>query len=892
MGKPDVRVRLTAEGVQEVVGALKRIQQEADRSAAKGGRSFAGFNKILGNMKGLLAGIGAYLSFRAFQGFLRGGSESADQIGKLALRIGTTTERASALAIVLQRSDGDLNAVASAGGLLSRKLLQLEDGVITMVQVFGRLNLTMEDFEGLDTAEAMALIANRLSRLQTGSQKTAIAMELFGRSGAKLIPAFNELGTRGLPAVIAEAREMGQVLDQETADAVIYMNDQLANMQQQSKLLAAQFVGGLAPSVVQALTIVRGEVSKTSEAMKTGGATIGNALSVIIFLITTVVDLIQSAVEVIAFGLASVVMMVIAPVNAVIKLMKGDLKGAQREFTATNRAIEVEANRFYDRMEGRASSFSARVKALVEGPLAIPPPEPPPGDPLGLTALEEQEQIKAEIERMAAQQRIATLKAQGTLAANEEKRQYERGLMNLQSYYAERRRMIQEQSAAEVAVLQEQLKLLEMESDPRRRGTEESRVNAELERARLTLHASMLAITGEEEKAAERLADRRLKVERATLEAQGRTYEARLLQIQGELAAHELLLKQTGIGEAERAAELEAMATRLTAAADFAEVTRQAELALRQVDLAREEINNRVIAGLTSEVEANREIADLERGRLPSLQLIGDALLRAAEATSDPTKVLAAQEWITALGEMGHIARDADDLAQAMADLGKNVQGAAVDSLASSLAGIGTETENARQAMLAFARDFARAVSSMIARLIALQAVKSTLGAFGSLFSGGGEVKGGAEGKARGGEIHGPGTWTSDSILAALSTGEFVVRARAVQRPGGLELLHALNQERLDPLHLLKAMDGRSFARGGIVERGVVTPFLLPALHLAGGGAASAASARATGSQLDGKLVVGLDDGLILRSMKSTDGERLIVETVAKNRRALSRMWG
>lgn len=62
------------------------------------------------------------------------------------------------------------------------------------------------------------------------------------------------------------------------------------------------------------------------------------------------------------------------------------------------------------------------------------------------------------------------------------------------------------------------------------------------------------------------------------------------------------------------------------------------------------------------------------------------------------------------------------------------------------------------------------------------------------------------EGHATGGYIQGPGTGTSDSILARLSNGEFVVRADAVRRYG-TDYLHQLNSMRLP-----------KFAEGGLVS--------------------------------------------------------------------------
>lgn len=62
-----------------------------------------------------------------------------------------------------------------------------------------------------------------------------------------------------------------------------------------------------------------------------------------------------------------------------------------------------------------------------------------------------------------------------------------------------------------------------------------------------------------------------------------------------------------------------------------------------------------------------------------------------------------------------------------------------------------------------------------------------------------------APGFARGGLIQGPGTTTSDSILARLSKGEYVLRAAAVQKYG-LDFLNQLNAGRL-----------QGFASGGLV---------------------------------------------------------------------------
>jgi len=115
-------------------------------------------------------------------------------------------------------------------------------------------------------------------------------------------------------------------------------------------------------------------------------------------------------------------------------------------------------------------------------------------------------------------------------------------------------------------------------------------------------------------------------------------------------------------------------------------------------------------------------------------------------------------------------------------------------------------------------------------------------------------AEGGGAGFARGGQIHGPGTSTSDSIPIWASAGEFMVRAAAV-RKYGVEIFHALNAMRLP-----KGLFG-GFAQGGLVERlQVMMPPIAP-LRFADGGqvpALASSQMRPINLQIGAELFAGL----------------------------------
>jgi len=98
-----------------------------------------------------------------------------------------------------------------------------------------------------------------------------------------------------------------------------------------------------------------------------------------------------------------------------------------------------------------------------------------------------------------------------------------------------------------------------------------------------------------------------------------------------------------------------------------------------------------------------------------------------------------------------------------------------------------------------------------------------------------GDLGGGTTAMASGGQVDGPGTATSDSIMARLSRGEFVVRAAAVQAYGA-GLFHALNNMQLP-----------GFASGGLVPSPV---------RMAGGGSIPATSTL--NLSIDGQSFAGL----------------------------------
>ncbi len=202
---------------------------------------------------------------------------------------------------------------------------------------------------------------------------------------------------------------------------------------------------------------------------------------------------------------------------------------------------------------------------------------------------------------------------------------------------------------------------------------------------------------------------------------------------------------------------------------------------------------------------------------------------------------------------------------QAGADIRDGFEGALGDTLSR----LGTDINSVGEAFAALARSVVQSIQRIVAELIAariVQSIGSVLGSFGG-GSGGTVIGSNSVGvaAAAGGYIRGPGSGTSDSIPARLSNGEYVIRAAAVERIG-VDALHAINGLR-SPIGRPRPGGVQRFADGGLVT----------------GGAGGRSELAAT---------IGLEDGLIVKTLSSRAGEAAQLDFVRKNARAIRAVLG
>jgi hypothetical protein len=115
-------------------------------------------------------------------------------------------------------------------------------------ETFRSLGVAVTDAEGAlrPTSDVITDLAAAFAGMEDGPAKTAVAMQLLGKSGRDMVPLLNE-GADGLAKLKAEAEDFGQVFSAETGAAADQFNDNMDKLRGAFANIAADLTEQLLP---------------------------------------------------------------------------------------------------------------------------------------------------------------------------------------------------------------------------------------------------------------------------------------------------------------------------------------------------------------------------------------------------------------------------------------------------------------------------------------------------------------------------------------------------------------------------------------------------------------------------------------------------------------------
>lgn len=871
-------------------------------------RGLGGLTDTAKSVNGVLANLGVAVSVAGLTAMVKSAIDTGDALDEMSQRVGVSVETLSVWKPAAEQSGVSGESFEKGLRKLSTTMLEAATGSEDAARGFSAVGVEFKNQDGTLRATDQVLLdlAERFKSMPDGAEKTALAVQLFGKSGAELIPFLNQ-GRDGINELAAEMQALGVQMSSETAAQAGNFNDALDKLKLATTSIGNQIIASLLP----ALNDMAGGMV---ESAKQGGT------------LRVILDGVVLVLKTLALGAATVGKAFVAlgeaigaGVAAAVEALKGDTDGAKAiiadlKGNLVKRLDELASFResLFDPkpIEVKAPKIQADPELLQR--LTKPKASKPAQDTTGAqTTL-----IKAQLDAEFSLLKDGLTRQQTALDAALEDR-----LVSVRDYYTQKTAIEQREVDAEIARKQQELARSQQVATTGKSENDRLRAKAEVAKA----EADLITLNNRRTDIEQANARKAAQAERELADALAQAREE-LAQITGtatdadrqaaiERSYRDLRARLAAESDADGVSLVDRLIDVKAAQANLAALEAQWRQVTERLRNAQEAIQTQQQAGLLTEAQARQQIVALQQQSATEMERLLPTVQQAAQAIG-PDAVIRVQAW---RNELDRTRLTVDEMAPLWNRIGESFGGAlngmitGAQTWRSALASIFQQVADAflqqiviqpfqqwiamQARMLALKLGFiqqeqtvdAAASAAKVAQkttettaVVSMDAAKAGAGAAASqasipyvgpalavaamvaMVAAVMALLGGIKKFAGGGLVSGPGSATSDSVPARLSAGEYVVRAAAV-RQVGVAFLDSLNGLSAGP----RFKGGElAFAAGGLVPE-VKVPPAQPQMNQAV------------------RIVNAIDPGVTHDHLQSPAGEKVIVNIIGRNARAI-----
>lgn len=231
-------------GANTAGNAMKKVQK--DMAGMRG--SLATLKTIaIGQVFAQIGGA-AISAGRSLIYFGQSTAEGIDALSKLSRRLGLTYGQMAGLKLAGDLAGVGVETIATAATKADVAFVSASNGSKEAIDKFTSLGLSMAELQKLSPDQRFAAIADAIAKLPTAAERSAAAIKLFGKSGAELLPLFEE-GAGALQKAREQAEAFGLALSGAQGKEVEKMNDAFTLAYAAIQGIVTQVVANLAPAV-------------------------------------------------------------------------------------------------------------------------------------------------------------------------------------------------------------------------------------------------------------------------------------------------------------------------------------------------------------------------------------------------------------------------------------------------------------------------------------------------------------------------------------------------------------------------------------------------------------------------------------------------------------------
>lgn len=200
----------------------------------KSQKAFASIRKNLGGLKGAIGGLGLAFGAAGFARFIQSSLDAGDEIQKLAIQTGASTEFLSEMRGVLELSGVSYGTFTKALTKGAKALGDAQAGLKTQSEAFSRLGLDIDQLAQLNPEELFFTIGTAIASIEDPTARSAAQAELLGAKSVELLRFFRQ-SPEAIATMRAEQVKFGNSLSRDMTDKMAASNDAMARLRQQFK---------------------------------------------------------------------------------------------------------------------------------------------------------------------------------------------------------------------------------------------------------------------------------------------------------------------------------------------------------------------------------------------------------------------------------------------------------------------------------------------------------------------------------------------------------------------------------------------------------------------------------------------------------------------------------
>ncbi|MGP1272734.1 MAG: hypothetical protein ACTS22_05330 [Phycisphaerales bacterium] len=339
-------------------------------------RKLKAFGESVRSLGLRLAGLGG-AALAPLAGAVKLFSSAGDILDKMSLRTGVSVEALSELGFAAEQSGADLQTLENGVRVMQLTLNDADRGLATAQDALADLGLTADDLRGLSPEQQFKTLAEAISRIEDPSKRAAVAMQVFGRAGTKLLPLI-EGGVDGIEALQAQARSLGLTISTETAKDAALLNDTMNILFRVLKQGVFIIGSALAPTVIKLSNAITRVVVAASDWVKQNKAVVVSAAKIAAGVLLAGLALvgIGLAITIVAAGFGglatavtaagAVLGAILSPIGLVVAAVVGLGVAIVRYTDAGGQALSWLMERF-----GELRAFVGRVAGGIGDALAV-----------------------------------------------------------------------------------------------------------------------------------------------------------------------------------------------------------------------------------------------------------------------------------------------------------------------------------------------------------------------------------------------------------------------------------------------------------------------------------------------------------------------------------------